>query len=424
MGRGKDKSWAAQQRRPARDTSAPGPAARVLRLRRVAGDDLLRRMNLFRGGACWLGALMLLGFAIRTPGEEPIPEATNLWSVKWGVNEDGASCSSPALAPDGTIYQATYDGLLLAISPQGGILWKFNIGRETEIKSSPAIADDGTIYFGSRTRNLYAVSPAGALKWTFPTEGWVDSSPAIAADGTIYFGSWDKNVYALNPSGTLKWKFAVGAIVVSSPAIAADGTLYFGAFDSKFYALTPDGRLKWTFATSSEITSSPAIGADGSVYFTSMDGSLYRLRSDGTEKWHCHTGNLTEASPVLDENGYVYVPRNTVGEYFVTPDGLAHHFTGLACPVDASAVAVTGRVYLSRPWRTLQANLTNGTVLWIAPTVLNLSASPVVGPDGIVYFTCEKILYAFQPPGAPLPLAHSPWPMFRANPRHTGRVGN
>ena len=56
--------------------------------------------------------------------------------------------SSPAIAPDGnTIYQATFNGTLLAITPQGATQWKFKAGRE--VKSSPAIADDGTIYVGS-----------------------------------------------------------------------------------------------------------------------------------------------------------------------------------------------------------------------------------------------------------------------------------
>jgi len=31
-------------------------------------------------------------------------------------------------------------------------------------------------------------------------------------------------------------------------------------------------------------------------------------------------------------------------------------------------------------------------------------------------------LYAVTPPGSPAPLAKSSWPMFRGNPRHTGRV--
>src|SRR5277367_2111644 len=110
--------------------------------------------------------------------------ATNLWSLRL-ANYDGDS--SPALGHDGTIYQATFDGNLVVVTPEGEIKCTFKAGRE--IKSSPAIADDGTIYFGSRDRKFYAVTPEGKLKWTFATAAWIDSSPAIAADGTIYFGS-------------------------------------------------------------------------------------------------------------------------------------------------------------------------------------------------------------------------------------------
>ena len=394
--------------------------AGFLRLPPAVDNGLLRRMNV----SALLGVAILLGLAGPASAQTTVPEAAKLWSVKLGINEDGPACSSPALAPDGTLYQATYEGCLLAVTPQGGVRWRFDTGTETEIKSSPAIADDGTVYFGSRNRKFYAVTPEGRLKWVFPTDGWVDASPALAADGTIYFGSWDQNFYALTPAGGLKWKLAVGAAMVSSPAIAGDGTIYFGAFDDKLYALNPDGRVKWTFATDSEITASPALGADGIIYITSMDGNLYAVKSDGTEQWRFHTGNATEASPVVDENGNVHVPDNAVGEYCVSKDGRGHTYTGLACPVDVSAVAVTGQVYCSRPWRSLQAFHTDGELLWLARTDSNLTASPMVGPDGMVYVTSEKYLYAFQPPGGAPPPAKSPWPMFRGNPRHTGRSGD
>jgi outer membrane protein assembly factor BamB len=333
--------------------------------------------------------------------------------------------SSPALAADGTIYEATFDGTLLAISPEGQVLWTFDTGDDIEIKSSPAIGDDGTIYFGSRDRKFYAVTPQGKLKWTFATGGWVDSSPALAMDGTVYFGGWDKNFHALNPDGSQKWVFPVGAFVVSSPAIAADGTIYFGAMDNNLYALWPAGKMKWKFVTHGEITASPALGADGTVYIPSTDGNLYAVKTDGTERWHFALGSYTESSPILDERGNVAVagfPPNDIGEYIVSPQGMGHTFTGLSCPEDNSAVAVTGEIYCSRPWRTLQANYTNGVVLWTAATGDNLSASAVVGPDGVVYAVAGRYLYAIKPGGAPLPLAKSPWPMFRANPRHTGRV--
>ena len=56
---------------------------------------------------------------------------TNSPSILWHVNlPDAESESSPALAPDGTIYQGTFHGWLLAISPAGKIQWQFKAGRE------------------------------------------------------------------------------------------------------------------------------------------------------------------------------------------------------------------------------------------------------------------------------------------------------
>ena len=372
-----------------------------------------------------LGLFAILLWGVAGPvTADTIPAATNLWVLKLG---QVACFSSPAVAPEGTIYQATFDGTLLAVSPQGKILWTFDTGTDLEIKSSPAIAEDGTIYFGSRDRKFYAVTPQGKLKWTFATGGWVDSSPALAADGTICFGGWDKKFYALDPAGTQKWVFAPGAAITSSPAIAADGTIYFGALDKNLYALRPDGKLKWTFATGGEIVSSPAIGADGTIYFNSSDGYLYALKPDGTERWHYHTGNYTECSPILDDHENVtlagFLSLTGKDQLVITKDGRGQTMGGLACAVDASALAVTGEIYCSRPWRTIQAVGTNADQFWSADTAFNLTASPVVGPGGLVYVVDDHFLRAICPVGAPLPLAKSTWPMFRANPRHTGRVG-
>lgn len=379
-----------------------------------------------------LTAAIFLSLAGRVAAQDNVPRATNLWALK--ISEKSCS-SSPALAPDGTIYQATFDGTLLAVTPDGRVSWKFDTGTETEITSSPAVADDGTIYFGSRNRKFYAVTPDGKLKWTFPTGGWIDSSPAIAADGTIYFGSWDGNFYALNANGTQKWKFAAGAIIISSPAIGTDGTIYFGALDHQLYALAPDGKVKWTFLAGGQIVSSPAIGPDGTIYIPATDGNLYYVTNEGKERLHVHSGGYTKSSPVLDPSGNLYVAGSYVngsnsvglGEFVFSPAGQRlPGGSGLACLVDGAAVAVTGEVYWSRPWRTLQAfrsdNQVDGQILWQADLPANVSASPVVSEDGVVYVTDGRFLYAFHAPEDGLPLAHSSWPMFRADPRHTGRV--
>lgn len=370
-------------------------------------------------GHWWLaGCLLLLGLTLHA--ETPPDEATNLWQFPFTSRVPyNSSQSTPAIAPDGTLYVGAFDGQIYALTPDGKAKWRFQAGRE--IKSSPAIAEDGTIYFGSRDRSLYALTPAGTLRWKFAAGAWVDSSPAIATDGTIYFGSWDKNFYALKPDGALKWKLATGGIVDSSPAIAADGTIYFGSHDKKFYAANPDGTVRWTFLTGAEITASPALGADGDIYFSSTDGNLYRLKADGTERWHYRIGGGSDGSPVLADNGNIFIAAGHK-VLDVSPAGTKLWSWESACWMDETPAAAQGTVCLSAPWRHLWARQLDGSSLWESQMTENLTSSPVISDQGVVYGCCQTYLLAIQPPVALAP-ATSSWPMFRANARHTGRVG-
>jgi len=401
-----------------------------LNLRRARDTALLTLMNSRSKPQCaaaktaspghWtcLGFLLFFCMAVHA---ETRPASTNLWAFPFvkdmSVNE---SLSTPAVAPDGTIYAGAFDGKLHAIAPDGKERWHFQAGRE--IKSSPAIADDGTIYFGARDRRFYALTPAGKLKWTFATGAWVDSSPAIAVDGTIYFGSWDKIFYALNPDGSLKWKFPTGGIVDSSPAIAADGTIYFGSHDKKFYALDAGGKPRWTFLTEAEITSSPAIGGDGSIYFSSTDGNLYHLKADGTEIWRCRTGGGSDSSPVLAENGNIVIAAGHRVLIISPAGGIVWAWTSDGW-MDETAAVAQGTVCFRAPWHQLWARTADGAELWEGEVTNNITSSPVISNQGQIYFSCQKNVMALQPPVVLLP-AKSSWPMFRADARHTGRVPN
>jgi hypothetical protein len=157
------------------------------------------------------------------------------------------------------------------------IRWRYH--TDGIIHSSPAIAPDGTVYFGSYDRYLYALNPDGTLRWRYQTGSVVASSPAIAPDGTVYIGSWDHCLHALNPDGTFRWRYETGHLVNSSPAITSDGTVHFGSADGGLYALGPDGTLRWRYQIRKGITSSPAIAPDGTVYFGADDSCLYAHRA-------------------------------------------------------------------------------------------------------------------------------------------------
>lgn len=361
---------------------------------------------------------LLLAELLAFSGRAQADGVTNLWEFR--LPGQATECS-PALAPNGTIYIGTFSGWLVALTSDGKMKWKFKAGLE--IKSSPAVADDGTVYFGSRDRNFYALSPDGKLEWKFATGAWVDSSPAIARDGTVCFGSWDNTFYALNPDGSLKWKYATSNIIDSSPAIAADGTIYFGSHDQNLYALTPDGKLKWKFATGAQITSSPAIAADGTIYFSSTDGNFYALTPDGAERWHLHTSSYTSSSPALDEDGHIYLGTSKE-QCSISQDGKLRWRSGSPVPMNPSpVVAANGREYFSLPWLRVGAFDHSGKLQWEYHVKEgNLQSSPNLGPNGVIYVSDHIYLYALAPLADARPAVKNSWPMWRANPQHTGRV--
>lgn len=347
--------------------------------------------------------------------------ATNLWKayVAWGCQ------SSPALGHDGTIYLGTWLGYLLAIHSTGVERWRFRSG--VEFAASPAIAADGTVYLGCRDRKFYAVSPEGRKQWAFKTGGWVDASAAIGEDGTIYVGSWDKKFYALKPDGAKKWEFATGGPVVSSAAIDANGVIYFGSHDGKLYALNPDGTRRWEYAAEGAILSSPAIDADGTLYFTSLDGKLYALNPEGTVRWALLTGGITQASPVLGLDGSIYLGIND-RHCAISPGGELKwereldpraHLRGDWIVTTPAALA-DGSVLMAGTDITMMAYLPDGDFVWRYALEGSSRSSPVVGTDGTIYGASNSMeLHAIR---NAVPLAATSWPMFRADPQHTGRV--
>ncbi len=259
----------------------------------------------------------------------------------------------------------------------------------------------------------------------------MDSSPALGADGTIYFGSWDKSFYALNPDGSRKWQFETGGEIVSSPAIDADGRVFFGSHDGKFYALSPAGTRLWDYQTGGPILSSPAIDNDGTLYFTSVDGFFYALNSNGGIKWRLQTGGITESSPVIGQDGTLVVAVNhtfwgisregkKIWNLYADPnDRLLNDSSPLAladgsfCGISASGQVadINPKSVFGNPWFWYFAHGSGGRL------------SPAIGANGLIYvaghvLNVGSILCALP---AKVPLAASPWPKFRGNPRNTGR---
>jgi outer membrane protein assembly factor BamB len=347
-------------------------------------------------------------------------DTLRIWRIRIKEGIEASNYSSPAIAPDGTIYVGSQDNYVYAVNPDGTLKWRFLTGGV--VRSSPAIAPDGTIYVGSYDNRLYALNPDGLVKWSYLTGGNVPSSPAIAADGTIIFGSSDNHIYALNPDSTLRWSYVTAGAIYSSPSIAPDSTIYCGSNDDYLYALNPNGTLKWRYRTDDDIESSPAIGPDGTIYVGSDNGVLYALNPDSTLKWSVLTSGRIQSSPAIAPDGTVYFGSTDKGFYALDSSGTTKWRYMTGDYVNSSpAISSNGTVIFGSDDNSLYALGPDGVLTWSYPTDFNIESSPTIGPDGKIYFVgFDGYLYALK---GTSPLAGSSWPKFRHDVKNAGRVG-
>ena len=355
---------------------------------------------------------------------------------KWTYPTGDPVLSSPALSA-GVLYVGSYDQNLHAVNAvDGSFRWSFSVkptrtNQASYIYSSPAIAPDGTIYFGTEERfwlnpaissgTLYAVNPNGSEKWKYPVDAAIYSDPAIAADGTIYFGCYDSNLYALNPNGSLKWKYLAGGTIFSDPVVAADGTIYFGCDDGHLYALNPNGSFKWKFATGGVVTVSPGLAADGTIYVGATTMKLFAINPDGSEKWQFLTGGGIHSSAAVGADGTIYFGSNDGNLYALDSAGGEKWRFAAGSPVKSSpALAADGMIYVGDHSGNFNAVNSSGELVWTFTSGDYILGSPVIAPDGTVFVSSsDNSLYALTGSAA---LADSPWPMFRRDPLHTARM--
>jgi outer membrane protein assembly factor BamB len=163
------------------------------------------------------------------------------------------------------------------------------------------------------------------------------------------------------------------------------------------------------------------------IYFTSVDGKFHALNPDGTRRWELQTGGITGSSPVVGVDGTIFVSVNT-HHCAISADGKfkwKRSFWNLPpgqSGESAAAVLANGHVAFSGgDGFVMTVPPESGDKDWIwnfwlyAPT----HASVVVNPHGTMYASAGAFFYAIANSS---PLAASAWPMFRADPQHTGRV--
>jgi outer membrane protein assembly factor BamB len=363
-------------------------------------------------------ASALLLFAARNQSYAQAP-GYPLWSYESGVT----IVASPAIGQNGWVY-ITIGSQLVALTNGGSNMWTFAMGDAgLGGYSSPAVAADGTFYVSGG--GLYAVNADGSQKWMYPA-GSGRGSAAIASDNRVYIHGMYLD--ALSPSGSFIWSNSIGGSYrYGSPALGERGDIYAPAPESRIlHAIVPQGSEAWEVELPYAPGNSPAIGADGTVYVTG-DG-LYALSPAGSTLWVNTTNLFRDSSPAIGKDGTIYVASWGAGSlYAISPSGATKWRTDLAgnnytnVPVAATpAIDDAGTIYYPA-FNTLYALSPAGNVQWaFSPHDGAIcQTSPAIGPDGTIYVTFGSKLYALYNTNK---LADAPWPMYRQNARHTGKI--
>jgi outer membrane protein assembly factor BamB len=215
----------------------------------------------------------------------------------------GPVASSPVLGSDGTIYVATTDGKLSAVSPTThAVAW--SSPTDDTFGSSPAVAQNGDLFIASTDHSLHAFAPNGTAKWTKDLGAESHSSPAIGGEGSIYVGDQSGMLHAFDGTGNARWTYQAGG-PVGSPSVYA-GLVYAPSDDHRLHGVsTADGTPRYTYATSATAHSA-VIAPSGDVTFGSEDGHIYVLTPKGGLFVAALAHGTILSAPAVATNGFVY----------------------------------------------------------------------------------------------------------------------
>jgi hypothetical protein len=178
----------------------------------ATADSLIRGVSP-NGAAMWSAnpgglpsaAMALQGNMLYFPISDQLVAYGTDGHLAWRVSLGSTLCSTPAVGPDGTIYETIVKGGLVALSPQGRILWSYMMADP--VVTSPAVTHTGLIFVTS-TKHIYLLSAAGTPVAIFPLTDQPISPMALDADDYPYFWGATGSAYAMAQNGTFRWQTA------------------------------------------------------------------------------------------------------------------------------------------------------------------------------------------------------------------------
>lgn len=324
--------------------------------------------------------------------------------LQWTLPLGSGQLIAPTIAADGTIYvPGNVNDTLYAVSPAGRLRWAFTgkkLAQEEFV--APAVVDrDGIIYFGSTQNIFYAVNPDGSLRWSLKLEGSVRLAANLGNDGTIYVAAKDCRLYAITSDGKIKWRTYFERLPGNGPAISTDGTIYVVAGEL-LQGFAPEDGKRRLIVNCSDLGILTGLVVDGFelIYVTGTVPRVRAISNSAATRWEYNFPASFGAPrlPALGKDHSLYFVSDTSGEIVVlNPNGTKRWSAMPATQKFLTELILdeADQLYVVEDNNGLMSMSTTGLMRWNLHEV-HCQFTPAIGPDGTIYVSSNKKLYAIS----------------------------
>lgn len=351
------------------------------------------------------------------------------------VCEDGGDTavfySTPIIdEEDSIIYVACELGHLHAIKFNGEEKWHFSLLEEEKIISSPLMDNNKNIYFVSQDGKFLSLTKEGNCNWERDLYNNFYASPALGRFNEIYLQSED-SIFVFSNTGEILWTKSYGG-GNNSPVLDQEGNLYLGSQrDSLIISFDVNGILRFYLPFNCAIINSPFFVNDKKILFCLEDNRVICIDTRGEILWEKNLEEPIFSSGVVFNNSIFYLITKYGRLFKGDVDGNFSPILSIPCDLTSSlAISEENYLYFRASWKdeeydTLYGVSLDGNIIFRTPLPgeddsedWEILASPKIGPDGIIYISTAKGLYALVGKGK---AKETNWHSFRKDNRNTGR---
>ena len=247
-------------------------------------------------------------------------------SQLWTYQTGSLIYASPAVAPDGTVYIASSDGVLRALQPpppgssNGVLQWEFFLGQPSFCSAALGPDPEGKapylIYVGGGNGEIFAIDPAGHRRWSYATWNLVEKDDAGGPD-PAYWQTFSapaiNSSIATGMDGVATATSGGNIVHVGYRADLAGAPGFDHRPEDDYFAQLAAGPCFYFLSPGGALADSPAgTGESGNLFPADLVSlrSLGRVSSNGMERSGFVPFDPSSVAVTVQAGGHEFSPRS------------------------------------------------------------------------------------------------------------------